>query len=123
MRRTNSKKVPSFFDMGAQKTLITEQTAKDLALPKQSREICAMTGIGGHTEMFQSNVVTLRILTAYGMEIDMRAQTKPIITNGFASVNLSKEDKHFLQLNELWSCNPRVQGEHQNPHILVGLDY
>uniref|UniRef100_A0A7I4Y3E6 Integrase catalytic domain-containing protein n=1 Tax=Haemonchus contortus TaxID=6289 RepID=A0A7I4Y3E6_HAECO len=73
--------------------------------------------------MFQSNVVTLKILTAHGMEINMKAQTKPIITNGFSSVHLSMEDKHFLQLNELWVCNPRVQGEHQNPHILVGLDY
>uniref|UniRef100_A0A7I5E795 Peptidase A2 domain-containing protein n=1 Tax=Haemonchus contortus TaxID=6289 RepID=A0A7I5E795_HAECO len=117
------EKVLFFFDTGAQKTLIRERTAQDLALPKQSREMCAMSGIGGHTEMFQSNVVTLKILTAHGMEINMKAQTKPIITNGFSSVHLSMEDKHFLELNELWVCNPRVQGEHQNPHILVGLDY
>uniref|UniRef100_A0A7I5EAI6 Peptidase A2 domain-containing protein n=1 Tax=Haemonchus contortus TaxID=6289 RepID=A0A7I5EAI6_HAECO len=117
------EKVLFFFDTGAQKTLIRERTAHDLALPKQSREMCAVSGIGGHTERFQSDVVTLKILTAHGMELDIKAQTKPIITSGFSSVNLSKEDKHFLQLNELWLCNPRVKGEHQTPHILVGLDY
>ncbi|XGW33713.1 hypothetical protein V3C99_017834 [Haemonchus contortus] len=117
------EKVRCFFDTGAQKTLIRERTAQDLALPRQSREMCAVSGIGGHIERFQSDVVILKVLTAHGMEIDRKDQTKPIITSGFSSVNLSKEDKHFLQRNELWLCNPRVKGEHQTPQILVGPDY
>ncbi|EYC10154.1 hypothetical protein Y032_0057g2793 [Ancylostoma ceylanicum] len=123
-QRTNQfEKILFFFDTGAQKTLIRESAADELGLSKQSTEICSMSGIGGHTESFQSSLVSLKICTAFGRQVDITAQTKPVLTKGFSSVTLSEEDKDFLQSNELCICNPRVRGEHQNPHILVGLDY
>ncbi|KAK6033811.1 hypothetical protein COOONC_28682 [Cooperia oncophora] len=91
-----------------------KQTADDLALSEESSEMCAMSRIGGYVEKSHSSVVTLRICTAYGMEITLKDHLKPIIT---------MEDKHYLQLNELCICNPRVHGEHQTPHTLVGLDH
>ncbi|EYC43181.1 hypothetical protein Y032_0501g2605 [Ancylostoma ceylanicum] len=82
-----------------------------------------MSGIGGHTESFKSNLVTLGVSTAFGKQINLTVRTKPIITYGFPSVRLSEEDKHFLQSKEMFICSPRVRGEYQNPHILIGLDY
>ncbi|EYC15188.1 hypothetical protein Y032_0037g3370 [Ancylostoma ceylanicum] len=122
--KTNQfEKVLFFFDTGAQKSLIRESTADDFGLVSQQTEHCTMSGIGGHTERFKSNLVTLRVSTAFGKQINLTVHTKPIITNGFSSVRLSEEDKHFLQFKEMFICNPRVRGEHQNPHILIGLDY
>ncbi|KAL6727578.1 hypothetical protein Aduo_009443 [Ancylostoma duodenale] len=66
-----------------------------------------MSGIGGHTERFQSSQVALKISNAFGKEINLTAQTKPVITNGFSSVRLSDEDKQFLEANDLPICNPR----------------
>ncbi|EYC27635.1 hypothetical protein Y032_0009g837 [Ancylostoma ceylanicum] len=123
-QRTNQfEKILFFFDTGAQKTLIRESAADELGLPRQSTEICSMSGIGGHTESFPSSLVSLKVCTAFGRQVDITAQTKPVLTKGISSVRLSEEDKDFLQSNELCICNPRVKGEHQNPHILVGLDY
>ncbi|KAK6750546.1 hypothetical protein RB195_002489 [Necator americanus] len=116
------EKLLFFFDTGAQKTIIREQTAREFGLPTQKTEICTMSGIGGHTEKYQTNIVPLKISNAFGKEIHMTIQTKPIITNGFSSVRLNDADKQYLQDNEICINNPRVRGEHQNPQILVGLD-
>ncbi|KAK6736395.1 hypothetical protein RB195_019213 [Necator americanus] len=117
-----SEKLLFFFDTGAEKTIIREQTAREFGLPTQKTEICTMSGIGGHTEKYQTNIVPLKISNAFGKEIHMTIQTKPIITNGFSSVRLNDADKQYLQDNEICINNPRVRGEHQNPQILVGLD-
>ncbi|KAK6761354.1 hypothetical protein RB195_022424 [Necator americanus] len=74
--------------------------ATKLALPGMGHELCTMSGIGGHIEKFNSKNVQLKILTAFGDEVNLQIQTKPIITNGFPSVELTKEDKqkfHGLQ--------------------------
>ncbi|KAK6729048.1 hypothetical protein RB195_006229 [Necator americanus] len=82
-----------------------------------------MSGIGGHIESFKSHIVHMRIGTVYGEVIDTRIQTKPVITNGFPSVNLSAVDIEFLKENNICLANTKLRGEHQTPHILVGLDY
>ena len=48
-----------------------------------------MSGIGGHIKNFKSYIVDIRIGTAYGEEIELKVQIKPIITNGFPSARLS----------------------------------
>ncbi|KAK6761401.1 hypothetical protein RB195_022458 [Necator americanus] len=116
------EKLLFFFDTGAQKTIIREQTAREFGLPTQKTEIYTMSGIGGHTEKYQTNIVPLKISNAFGKEIHMTIQTKPIITNDFSSVRLNDADKQYLQDKEICINNPRVRGEHQNPQILVGLD-
>ncbi|KAK6761355.1 hypothetical protein RB195_022424 [Necator americanus] len=100
--------------------------ATKLALPGMGHELCTMSGIGGHIEKFNSKNVQLKILTAFGDEVNLQIQTKPIITNGFPSVELTKEDKQFLQYKDLYICNPKLliqNQEIQNLHILVGLDH
>ena len=82
-----------------------------------------MSGIGGHTEKYQTNIVPLKISNIFGKELSLIVQTKPVITNGFSSVRLIDLDKQYLQDKEIYITNPRVRGEHQNPQILVGLDY
>ncbi|XGW01565.1 hypothetical protein V3C99_014021 [Haemonchus contortus] len=82
-----------------------------------------MSGIGGQTETFQSNIVHLRIGTAYGRDLEILVQTKPILTNGFPAVKLCSLDRDFLEERNLLVCNPNIRGEHHVPHILVGLDH
>lgn len=117
------QKILFFFDTGAQKSVINEALADKLGLPKLKTETCVMSGIGGHTEMFQSNIVSLKIGSAYGKDLDILVQTKPIVTNGFPSIKLTSNDKQFLQSKEICVSNSKLRGEHQNPDILVGLDY
>ncbi|KAK6728972.1 hypothetical protein RB195_006183 [Necator americanus] len=62
-----------------------------------------MSGIGGHIECFESHKVPVKLGTAFGEEICMTIQTKPA--------------------NSKQLANSKLRGEHQNPHILVGLDY
>ncbi|KAL6734085.1 hypothetical protein Aduo_004665 [Ancylostoma duodenale] len=111
-----------FFDTGAQKTVIEEALADKLGLPRITSETCVMSGIGGHTERFESHVVSLKIGTAYGNEFDITILTKPIITGGFPSVRLTETDRAFLQCSEICVANSKIRGERQIPHILVGLD-
>ncbi|EYB90298.1 hypothetical protein Y032_0221g2542 [Ancylostoma ceylanicum] len=117
------EKILFFFDSGAQKTVTEENLADRLGLPRHTTEICTMSGIGGHIECFKSHIVPVRLGTAFGEEIDITIQTKPVITNGFPSVNLDQKDIEFLKTNNLCLANTKLRGEHQNPHILVGLDY
>ncbi|KAL6731461.1 hypothetical protein Aduo_002327 [Ancylostoma duodenale] len=112
-----------FFDTGAQKTIIKEEIAVGFGLSMNKTEVCVLSGIEGHTGKFQSSSVNLKISNAYGAEFHLEIQTEPVITNGFPSVKLTEIDKEFLQKNEINLCNPRVRGEYQTPHILVGLDY
>ncbi|KAK6764148.1 hypothetical protein RB195_024465 [Necator americanus] len=104
-RKEAYEKALFFFDSGAQKTVIEENLAEQLGLPKNTTEICTMSGIGEHIECFESH------------------KTKPVITNGFPSVKLNTEDIEFLKTNTICLANSKLHGEHQNPHILVGLDY
>ncbi|KAK6762557.1 hypothetical protein RB195_023326 [Necator americanus] len=122
-RKQTYEKVLFFFDSGAQKTVIEENLAQQLGLPKNTTEICTMSGIGGHIECFESHKVPVKLGTAFGGEICMTIQTKPVITNGFPSVKLNTEDIEFLKTNTICLANSKLRGEHQNPHILVGLDY
>ena len=112
-----------FFDSGAQKTVIEEALTDRLGLPRETTEICTMSGIGGHIECFKSHTVNIKVSTAFGEELDMKIQTKPVITNGFPSVNLSTQDIAFLKENNICLANSKLRGEQQIPHILVGLDY
>ncbi|EYC15829.1 hypothetical protein Y032_0035g2985 [Ancylostoma ceylanicum] len=82
-----------------------------------------MSGMGGHIESFKSHIVNMRISTAFGEEIEMKIQTKPVITNSFPSVNLTSVDITFLKENNICLANSKLRGEQQIPHILVGLDH
>ncbi|KAK6010081.1 scavenger mRNA decapping enzyme, partial [Ostertagia ostertagi] len=112
-----------FFDTGAQKTIIEENFAMKLGLPSIRTETCTMSGIGGNTEIFKSSIVSVRIGTAYGKDMEILIQTKPVLTKGFPGVRLCAVDKQFLQDRNILVCNPNIRGEHQLPKILVGLDY
>ncbi|KAK6764904.1 hypothetical protein RB195_025009 [Necator americanus] len=116
------ERVLIFFDTGAQRTIINERTAEEFGFPKQKTEIC-LSGNGGHTEKFKTFFVPLKISTVFGKEIRLTVQTKPVITNGFRSAYLLEQDKQFLQDNDICLSNPRLRSEHQNPQILIGLDY
>ncbi|VDL81408.1 unnamed protein product [Nippostrongylus brasiliensis] len=122
-RKSAYEKVLFFFDCGAQKTIIQEDVATKLGLPRQTTEICTMSGIGGHIEKFESHIVEARVSTVFGEELQFKFQTKPVITNGFPSVKLTSTDVNFLKANNICLANSKLRGEHQTPHILVGLDY
>ncbi|XGW17350.1 hypothetical protein V3C99_002170, partial [Haemonchus contortus] len=117
------EKVIFFFDSGAQKTVIQEDLALRLKLPTLKAEACIMSGIGGKTETFQSNIVHVKIGTAYGKDLEILIQTKPILTNGFPAVQICSVDQQFLEKRNLLVCNPNIRGEHHIPDILVGLDH
>ncbi|EYC34940.1 hypothetical protein Y032_1248g3781, partial [Ancylostoma ceylanicum] len=116
------ERVLFFFETGAQKTVIEEKLASEFGLPRLSTESCVMSGIGGHIERFESTTVPLKIRSVYGKEINVTARTKPIITGGFPSVNLTQADADFLEVNEICLANSKLRGERQVPKILVGLD-
>ncbi|KAK6761905.1 hypothetical protein RB195_022845 [Necator americanus] len=121
-RKQVYERVLFFFDFGAQKTVIEENLAEQLGLPKNTTEICTMSGIGGLIECFETfDSGKTRTKTAFGEEICMTIQTKPVITNRFPLVKLNAEDVEFLKTNAI--CLAKFRGEHQNPHNLVGLDY
>uniref|UniRef100_A0A7I4YVV2 DUF1758 domain-containing protein n=1 Tax=Haemonchus contortus TaxID=6289 RepID=A0A7I4YVV2_HAECO len=82
-----------------------------------------MSGIGGHIEKFESHTVRVKIGTAFGEEMELTFQTKPVLTNGFPSVRLAPSDITFLKTNKICLANSKIRGEHQIPHVLVGLDY
>lgn len=117
------EKILFFFDSGAQKTVIEEALADRLALPRQTTELCTMSGIGGHIESFKSHIVGIKLGTAFGEELDLLVQTKPVITNSFPSVNLTRADIAYLKENNICLANSNLHGEYQTPHILVGLDH
>lgn len=60
------EKVLFFFDSGAQKTVIEESLVERLGVPKQTSELCTMSGIGGHIECFKSHMVDITLSTAFG---------------------------------------------------------
>lgn len=122
-RKGGYKKILFFFDTGAQKTVIEESLAESLGVQKQATETCTMSGIGGHIERFKSHNVIIKVSTAYGEELNLNVQTKPVITSGFPSINLSAEDVSFLKTRSICLANSKLRGEHQKPHILVGLDH
>ncbi|WKY10634.1 hypothetical protein Q1695_002749 [Nippostrongylus brasiliensis] len=117
------ERVLFFFDTGAQKTIIKEETVRFFGLPSHKTEQVTMSGLGGHTEKFESNCVSIKISDAYGTVFDLQVYAKPAITDAFPSVKLLNVDKAFLRENEIYICNPKLRGEYQIPHILVGLDY
>ncbi|EYC20178.1 hypothetical protein Y032_0022g495 [Ancylostoma ceylanicum] len=116
------ERVLFFFDTDAQKTIIEEDVANKLGLSRITTETCIISGMGGHTEKFESHSVRMNTTTAFGAELEMIVQTKPIITGGFPAVKLTKEDQEFLQSKELCVANSKLRGERLIPRILVGLD-
>ncbi|KAK6755683.1 hypothetical protein RB195_014208 [Necator americanus] len=98
-----------FFDTVAQKTIIEEEYANNLELPTLRTENCVMSGIGGKTEVFETNIVNVKIGTAYGKEIDILIQTKPILTKGFPAVRLCTKDQQLLQSRNILVCNPHIR--------------
>nr|CDJ88883.1 Retrotransposon domain containing protein [Haemonchus contortus] len=86
-------------------------------------EQCVMSGIGGRIETFQSNVVHVKIGTAYGKDLEILIQTKPVLTNEFPAVKLCPMDQDFLQERNILICNPHIRGELHTPQVIVGLDY
>lgn len=122
-RKEEYDKVLFFFDCGAQKTVIEESLATDLGLPRETTELCTMSGIGGHIERFESHIVNVKVGTVFGEQLELKFQTKPVITNGFPSVRLAQSDIEFLKENNICPANSKLRGEHQIPHVLVGLDY
>ncbi|EYB98531.1 hypothetical protein Y032_0130g1523 [Ancylostoma ceylanicum] len=116
------ERVLFFFDTGAQKTVIEEELATKFGLPRITTETCVMSGMEGHTEKFESHTVRMNITTVFGAEIEMVVQTEPIVTGGFPAVQLTKEDREFLQMEELCIANSKIRGERLIPRILVGLD-
>ena len=107
----------------AQRTFIQEEFSSRLGLPALKSETCVMSGIGGHTEIFQTNIVTLKVSTGQGKELEFLMQTKPTITKGFSSITICPADQSFLQERAIFLSNSRLHGEHQIPQILVGLDH
>ncbi|KAK6763013.1 hypothetical protein RB195_023642 [Necator americanus] len=99
------EKMLVFFDSGAQKTVIEESLPERFGLYRGKAEICTISGIGGHIECFKSHIVHMRIGTAFGEVINMKIQTKPAITSGFPSVNLSPVDIEFLKENSICVTN------------------
>ncbi|KAK6052344.1 hypothetical protein COOONC_10151 [Cooperia oncophora] len=73
-----------------------------------------MSGIGGHIEKFESHIVTVEIGTAFGEEMELTIQTKPVITNGFPSVNLAPSDITFLKANRICLANSKRQSTGRN---------
>ncbi|KAK6047708.1 hypothetical protein COOONC_14787 [Cooperia oncophora] len=108
-RSKRYEKVFFFFDTGAQKTVIQEGLAVRLSLPKISTDTCTMSGIGGHSETFDSHLVPLKCIG-------------PNISEGFRSALVTRCDQGFLEREELFLANSNLRGERQVPHILVGLD-
>lgn len=73
-RKDEYEKVLFFFDFGAQRTVIRESLATSLGLPRQTTEICTMSGIGGHIEKFERHTVRIKIGTAFGEEMELTAK-------------------------------------------------
>ncbi|EYC42091.1 hypothetical protein Y032_0543g3219 [Ancylostoma ceylanicum] len=122
-RRQQYEKILFLFDSGAQKTAVDEELAEQFGLPRQMTEKCTMSGIGGRVETFESHIVPLKIGSAFGEEIEITVQTRPVITEGFPSVRLEQGDVAFLKANEIFLANTKLRGEQQIPRVLVGLDY
>ncbi|EYB94050.1 hypothetical protein Y032_0176g555 [Ancylostoma ceylanicum] len=122
-RKQQYEKILFVFDSGAQKTVIDERLVQQFGLPKHMTEKCSISGIGGRTETFDSHFVPLKIVTAFGEEIEITVQTRPVITEGFPSVRLEQCDVAFLKANEIFLANTKLRGELQIPRVLVGLDY
>ncbi|EYB85177.1 hypothetical protein Y032_0303g1894 [Ancylostoma ceylanicum] len=122
-KRQQFEKVLICFDSGAQKTVVEEELAEEFGLPKGRIQMCTVSENGGNTETFKRHPVSLKIVTAFGEDIETIAETRPVITNAFPSVRLDQNDAAFLKANEIYLANTRIRGEHQIPRILVGLDY
>ncbi|EYC13451.1 hypothetical protein Y032_0043g718 [Ancylostoma ceylanicum] len=122
-RKQEYEKILFFFDSGAQKTAVDEELAEQFGLARQMTEKCTMSGIGGRIGTFKTHVVSLKIGTAFGEEIEITMQTRPVITEGFLSVRLEQCDVAFLKANEIFLANTKLRGELQIPRVLVGLDY
>lgn len=102
--------------------LINEKSAEFLSLPVLRSEKCTLSGISGISETFSSHHVAIRIQTAQGRELEFAVKTKPTITAGFPSVILTENDTKFMESNSIFLTNTRMRGEHQIPHILIGVD-
>ncbi|EYB92042.1 hypothetical protein Y032_0198g1604 [Ancylostoma ceylanicum] len=122
-RKQQYEKILFVFDSGAQKTVVDENLVKQFGLPKHVTAKSSISGIGGRTETFESHVVALKVGTAFGEEIEMTVQTRPVITSGFPSVRLEQDDVTFLRANDIFLANTKLRGETQIPRVLVGLDY
>ncbi|EYB84684.1 hypothetical protein Y032_0311g2123 [Ancylostoma ceylanicum] len=122
-KRQRFKKVLFLFDSGAQKTVIEEKLAEQFGLRKVRTQMCTVSGNGGRVETFESHTISLRIGTAFGEEIEITGQTRPVITNGFPSLILGQSDGAFLKANDIYLASTKIRGEHQIPRILVGLDH
>ncbi|EYC16327.1 hypothetical protein Y032_0034g2933 [Ancylostoma ceylanicum] len=122
-KRRQFERVLFLFDSDAQKTVVEEKLAEQFGLPKKMTKMCTVSGGGGHTETFQSHTVQLSIGTAFGEDIEMTVETRPIITSGIPSVKLDKVDAAFLKANDIYLANTKIRGECQIPRVLVGLDY
>ncbi|EYC40938.1 hypothetical protein Y032_0588g350 [Ancylostoma ceylanicum] len=122
-KRRQFEKVLFLFDSGSQKTVVEEKLAERFGLSKKVTKMCTVTGGGGHTETFQSHTVQLSIGTAFGEDIEMTVETRPIITSGIPSVKLDKVDAAFLKANDIYLANTEIRGERQIPRVLLGLDY
>ncbi|EYC32602.1 hypothetical protein Y032_0003g1684 [Ancylostoma ceylanicum] len=122
-RKQEYEKILFSFDSGAQKTAVDGELAERFGLARQMTEKCTMSGIGGRIETFKSHVVSLKIGTAFGEEIEITVQTRPVITEGFPSVRLEQCDVAFLKVNEIFLANTKLRGELQIPRVLVGLAY
>ncbi|KHJ97846.1 Tas retrotransposon peptidase A16 [Oesophagostomum dentatum] len=117
------EKILFFFDTGAQETVIREDLAAKLGLPEVKNEICIMPGLGGHTETFASNIISIKAGIAYGKELEVLVRTKPIISKGIPSVKLNGPDKEFLEAKQVCVENSKLSGELQNLDVLIGLNY
>ncbi|EYC17927.1 hypothetical protein Y032_0029g1963 [Ancylostoma ceylanicum] len=122
-RKQQYEKILFVFDTGAQKTVVDENLVKQFGLPKHMTEKSSISGNAGRTETFESHVVALKIDTAFGEEIEMTVQTRPVITNGFPSIRLEQDDVTFLKASDIFLTNTKLRGEIQIPRVLVGLDY
>ncbi|EYB84689.1 hypothetical protein Y032_0311g2127 [Ancylostoma ceylanicum] len=122
-KRQQFEKVLFCFDSGAQKTVIEEELAEQFGLPKVRTQMCIVSGSGGHLKTFESHTISLRIGTAFGEEIEITGQTRPVITSGFPSLILGQSDGAFLKANDIYLASTKIRGEHQIPRILVGLDH
>ncbi|EYB99159.1 hypothetical protein Y032_0124g1193 [Ancylostoma ceylanicum] len=122
-KRRQFERVLFLFDSGAQKTVVEEELAEQFGLSKKTTKMCTVSGGGEHTETFQSHTVQLSIGTAFGEDIEMTVETRPIITSGIPSVKLDKVDAAFLKAGDIYLANTKIRGERQIPRVLVGLDY
>lgn len=79
----NFEKIVSFLDTGAEKkTIIVEELAW-----KPKPALC---------QIVRKQIVSVKIVSAYGKDLEIVMQAKPILSKGSPSVKLSPMDQEFL---------------------------